>query len=113
METHQAVDLLVMISLSSEQVQQLEEALVAHGFYFTRIAGGSLFLEVTLTLLVGIPADRLDELKLTVEECCQRRSRMLPIHLEAPDIQVQNFMIETETGGALLYTLPVEQFIQY
>lgn len=110
------INTLIIANASSEQVPMLMKELNKNHFYFTRIASSGSFMQLsTNTLIIGIPQDRYDELMQILHKHCkkQRTHIATQTQIEAHFQPSQPIIIEAETGGATILTLPVEHFEQY
>ncbi len=110
------INTLLIVYLSADQLPGLTAALNEQKFYFTRIASRGGFLNLsTNTLLIGINDDRHDELTALLNEHCSKRRTHIATQtqMEAHFQPSQPIIIEAETGGATILTLPVEHFEQY
>ena len=112
MTTPETINLLVLIFVLGRQADELTRRLVEDRFYCTRVdSQGLLLQEPTVGLLIGLNDRRMDGLKALVEEVCPPRQEFIPMQLGLPAGLAP--MIEARVGGALIYALPVEQFIQF
>jgi uncharacterized protein YaaQ len=111
MTTEPTVTELILLTVAGEQVNDLTQRLRQAGFYSTLVdSRGGLVEERTSTLLIGIDRSQRAAALAIVRETCRRQTRLVPAQLEAPSLAYQPLMIETETGGAVVYTLPIEAF---
>ncbi len=109
----QDVTLLVIAIVSNEQINDLTQELIKGGFYFTRVdSNGGILEKSTISLLVGINQLRLDPLLEIIRKFCKTKLKFIPARVEAPMMQGQPLMIEAEVGGATVYVVEVEQFVQ-
>jgi uncharacterized protein YaaQ len=114
MSSSSTIDLLFIISVANEQAGELSQRLVRAGFYFTRVeSSGGLLEKSTVSLLVGIPADRREALMKLVRACCSTRRTYITARSEQPLIQGQPLMIEAEISGATISVLEVDHFEQF
>ena len=110
------INTLLIANISSEHLTPLTKELNERRFYFTRIASSGGFLNFsTNTLLIGIRQERYDELMGLLHTYCkkQRTHIATQTQMEAHFQPAQPIIIEAETGGATLLTLPVEHFEQF
>lgn len=110
------INTLIIANVSSEQVPLLIKKLNIARFYFTRIASSGSFLQSpTSTFLIGIQRERISELMELLHKHCkkQRTHIATQTQIEAHFQPSQPIIIEAETGGATILTLPVEHFEQY
>jgi uncharacterized protein YaaQ len=104
-----SINLLLVLTVAGEQVTDLIRRLSEAGLYATLIdSRGGLVEERTSTLLTGIRRSDLDQALTVIRDACKRHRRLVPAQLETPSLAFQPLMIETETGGALLYALEIE-----
>lgn len=110
------INTLIIANASSEQVPMLTKELNKKHFYFTHIASSGSFMQLsTNTLIIGIPKERYDELMKIIRKHCrkQRTHIATQTQIEAHFQPSQPIIIEAETGGATILTIPVEHFEQY
>jgi uncharacterized protein YaaQ len=108
-----AINQLVIATVSGAQAGTLTDRLTQDGFYVTRVdSSGGILHEATVSLLIGLDRARLSRLLEHVRECCHTRRRFIPAHVEAPLLEIQPVLIEAEVGGATVYAVDVERFEQ-
>ncbi len=108
------VNLLVIVVVSGRQADELKSQLVRERFYFTQIdSSGGPLQEPTVCLLIGLNQARLDPLMGVVQAACKRFQEYIPVQLTPPAGLPPMQMIEAQVGGALVYAVEVEQFIQF
>ena len=111
-----AVDTLVILYITNEQIEELTQRLNDQRFYFTRIASSGGFLNYpNSSLIIGISKERLDDLKAIVQQCCRRRTTHIATqtHIETYPHHSSPVIVEAEVGGAMMHTLTVEHFEQF
>jgi uncharacterized protein YaaQ len=116
MNENHGIDTLVILHVTNEQIDVLMDKLNKQQFYFTRIDSSGGFLQYpNNSLLIGISRERLDDLKILVKDCCQRRTTHIATqtHVESYPHHSQPAIIEAEVGGATMQTLTVEYFEQF
>lgn len=107
------VDRLAVTIVDGSQSRDLIKALNAQGFRITQInAVGGLLHDSLVTLFIGTAAERLPELFALLREQCPRRTRYVPMGVEMAMAPGHPAMIEVYVGGASVFVLPVEQFLQ-
>ncbi len=110
---NQTINQLVIAVVSGAQAGGLTQRLRAAGFYFTQLdSWGGLLEEPTVCLLIGLDAVNRPALIDLIRQCCQVHRQYIPARLDASMLQVQPVMIEAEVGGAAVYTVAVERFVQ-
>jgi len=110
---NQTINQLVIAVVSGAQAGGLTQRLRAAGFYFTQLdSWGGLLEEPTVCLLIGLDAANRPALIDLIRQCCQVHRQYIPARLDASMLQVQPVMIEAEVGGAAVYTVAVERFVQ-
>jgi uncharacterized protein YaaQ len=111
--TTSGIDQLVIVIVASAQASSLMEKLIQNGFHFTKVDSSGGFLhEATLALFVGLNQQQRAALGDIIRQHCHRRKVYIPAHMDVTQIQGQPLMIEAEVGGATMFTLNVERFIQ-
>ena len=107
------IDRLVMLIVSSSQSKKLMAKLNKNQFYFTIIdSTNSLFHEPTVCLILGLHHDRMLILKDLVLKYCQPYSKFVPVQMRAVNGLSTLPVLESQEGGATLYSLEVEHFEQ-
>ena len=95
------------------QSRDLLKSLNENGFPVTIVdAVGGFLHEAMVTLIIGLPESRLPEFYNIVREKCPSRTRYVPMGVELSLSPGYPMMIEARVGGATVFVLPVEQFIQ-
>ena len=113
MTSGNAINQLVIATVSGAQAGTLTDKLTRDGFYVTHVDSSGGFLhEATVSLLIGLDRAHLSRLLEHVRECCHTRRRFIPAHVEAPLLEIQPVLIEAEVGGATVYAVDVERVEQ-
>ena len=113
MKSTRSIDRLVILEVSGSQSDQLMHRLRQAKFYFTVIdSSGDMFQEPMLCLLLGIEQDRMAALLEIVRQCCLLHTQYIPAQLRMPSDVGNLPMVEAQVGGASVYTMVVEQFVQ-
>lgn len=107
------VNQLVFVVVSERQADDLLKAMVNEHFYFTKIdSSGMVFQEPTLCLLIGLDQTRLADLLALINQYCQPYEEYVPVQFTPPAGLPPLSMIEAKAGGALVYLLNVQRFVQ-
>lgn len=107
------VNRLAITIVDGSQSRKLLAALNAKGFHATVLdAVGGFLHDSLVTLLVGTTADRLQEFFALVRRHCPRRTRFMPMGVEMGMAPGYPMMIEAHVGGASVFVVPVERFVQ-
>ena len=113
MTSGNAINQLVIATVSGAQAGTLTDRLTRDGFYVTHVdSSGGILHEAAVSLLIGLDRARLARLLEHVRECCHTRRRFIPAHVEAPLLEIQPVLIEAEVGGATVYAVDIERFEQ-
>ena len=89
--------------------------LTAQGDRVTRIGSTGGFLQQgNSTLLLGLQEDRVEPVLTVLRRICQHRTAFVPVAAApAPNnVALYNYL-EVEVGGAIVFVLDVEQFVQF
>ncbi len=103
---------LVLAVIQADDLQAVTQALNAAGYRVTRIAtqGGWLRRE-NATLLIGVEDAQVDDVLNILRRTAQRRTAWVNIASEAAGMFAAQ-PIEVEIGGATVFVLNVERFVQ-
>jgi len=108
------IDRLVILVVSGSQSDQLMRRLRRTQFYFTVIdSTGGMLQEPMVCLLLGIEQWRMTDLLEIVRQCCQPYMHYVPAQMHMPSDVSSLPMVEAQVGGALVYTMNVERFVQF
>jgi uncharacterized protein YaaQ len=64
------------------------------------------------TLLVGLPDDRQEEVRVALQKSCRQRIEYLAIPLEGSPLPLPS-PVPVTVGGATVFTIPVERFEEF
>jgi uncharacterized protein YaaQ len=107
------VNLLFVVIVNGLQAEKLRKALSEKKFYFTVIdSSGGFLQEPTTCLLIGLDKARRDELIALTEAHCKPFRQYIPTQMNVPADFTQIPMIEAQMGGAVMFSMNVERFIQ-
>jgi uncharacterized protein YaaQ len=107
------LDRLAITIVDGSQSRALLEVLGREGFRATTInAVGGFLHDSLVTLLVGMPQERLARFFALLREYCPRRTRYVPMGVELSMAPGYPMMIEASVGGASVFVLPIEEFRQ-
>jgi len=109
----QTINRLAITIVDGTQSKDLTKALNHDGFPVTVIdAVGGFLHEALVTLMIGLPHNRLPKFFSIVREQCPSRTRYVPMGIELSLAPGYPMMIEARVGGATVFILPVERFVQ-
>ncbi len=109
----ETIDRLAITIVDGSQSRDLIQALNKEGFPVTIVdAVGGFLHEALVTLLIGLPHSRLSRFFAVAREQCPRRTRYVPMGVELSMTPGYPMMIEASVGGATVFILPVERFVQ-
>ncbi|XJZ27356.1 cyclic-di-AMP receptor [Bacillota bacterium Lsc_1132] len=107
---------LIVAIVQDQDSNRLSKALMENNFRATKLATTGGFLRSgNTTFMIGIDDERVERALQIIKENCQAREQLVapvsPMGGNA-DSYVP-FPIEVEVGGATVFVLPVEQFLQF
>ena len=109
---NEEINLLVVVTVVGGQASALTQMLTTHGFTVTEICSQVSLVEQSVSsLLVGTNRARLDELMALVQECCPSHIQYVPARIE-PAFTTPPLMVEALQGGATVFAIEVDQFLQ-
>ncbi|HQE91312.1 MAG TPA: cyclic-di-AMP receptor [Anaerolineae bacterium] len=109
----ETIDRLAIAIVDGSQSRDLIQTLNKEGFPVTLVdAVGGFLHEALVTLLIGLPHERLPQFFSVVREQCPRCTRYVPMGVELSLTPGYPMMIEASVGGATVFILPVERFVQ-
>jgi uncharacterized protein YaaQ len=107
---------LVLAVVQDKDSQRLSSALVDNNFRATKLASTGGFLKAgNTTFIIGTEDEKVDEVLEIIKDNCQHREQLVapvsPMGGNA-DSYVP-YPVEVEVGGATVFVVPVEQFLQF
>jgi uncharacterized protein YaaQ len=108
-----AINRLVMAVVNPDDAGPLVDRLVAAGYGVTRLdTAGGFLRRGNATLLVGLPASRVEDLLAVIHAECKTRM-VLAYDLFAPSSpdMLPAVPIEIQVGGAVVFVLEVEKVV--
>jgi uncharacterized protein YaaQ len=108
------VDQLAVVTAFESQVNPLMARLTGAGFYVTQInTSGGLLYDARISLMIGLNQTRLTDLLAHIRACCGTEVHFVPAYGETLAIEAQPMLFEAEVGGATIFVLDVEHFVQF
>jgi uncharacterized protein YaaQ len=107
------IDRLVVAIVNPDDTGPLVDRLIAEGYGVTRLdTAGGFLRRGNATLLIGIPAARLDDLLAIIQRESNTRT-VMAYDLFAPSSpdMLPAVPIEVQVGGAIIFVLEVEQVV--
>lgn len=104
--------LLLMAVIQEQDLDTATKALQTLGASLTYLSSAGGFLgRRNATLLVGLPADKLQESLKVLHEACRQRIEYMTLPLEGSPMPMPA-PVPVTVGGATVFALPVERFEQ-
>lgn len=106
---------LVIAMVQDDDALDVVDAITEEGFRVTKLATTGGFLKSgNTTLLIGVEADKVDEVIGVVEEVCKKRKQIVttasPI---AGNLDMyMSYPVEVELGGATIFVVDVDKFVK-
>jgi uncharacterized protein YaaQ len=113
-ESAPLIDRIAVIIVFRWQAKTLSEALTTRGFAATIVdATGGLLQEGMVTMVVGLSQTHLPAFFSIVRTACPAGTRYIPYDAEAEfSWHPESELVVVRTGGANVFVLPVEHFVQ-
>ena len=104
--------LLLMAVVQEQDLDAATQALQSIGAASTYLASAGGFLgRRNATLLVGLPADKIQDSLKALREACKQRIEYMSLPLEGSPMPMPA-PVPVTVGGATVFALPVERFEQ-
>lgn len=107
---------LVIAVVQDKDSNRLLNALVKDDFRATKLASTGGFLKAgNTTFLIGVEDEKIPQLLDIVKENCQTREQLVaPVSpLGGNAESYVPYPVEVQVGGATVFIVPVEQFVQF
>ena len=113
MASQESINLLVVVFAMGTQSSQLVQLLRKANFRFTEVdSSGGFLQEPTNSFFIELNNERMKYLLRLVRSACHKRLQYIPARMDVAPMLGQPIMIEAEMGGAIIFAIEVEQFIQ-
>lgn len=108
-----AINRLVIAIVNPDDADALADRLVAAGFRLTRLnSAGGFLRRGNATMLLGIPAARLDDLLEIIQAECKTRTVLAyDLFVQSTPDMLPAIPVEVQVGGATVFVLEVEQVV--
>lgn len=109
------IDTLVVAIVQDEDADELLNGLRAEQVGATKIGSSGGFLRTgNSTIFIGIPAVRLGMVRGIIRQHCRRRMQLALPYSTAlePGLLAVPERFEVEVGGAIVFTSPIDRFVQ-
>jgi len=107
------INRMVIAILDGSQARDLLAALNAEGMHATLInSSGGLLHEALVTLLIGLPVAQVERLLELTRLYCPSRVYYVPMGVDSSILPGYPAMIEARLGGATIFIVEVERFVQ-
>jgi uncharacterized protein YaaQ len=107
---------LIVAVVQDQDSNRLSKALMDHNFRTTKLATTGGFLRSgNTTFLIGTEDIRVDKAMQIIQENCRSRDQLVA-PLSPMGNNVDSYVpspIEVEVGGAIVFVLPVDQFLHF
>lgn len=107
---------LVIAVVQDKDSNRLLNALVKEDFRATKLASTGGFLKAgNTTFLIGIKDEKIPQLLNIIKQNCQAREQLVaPVSpLGGNAESYVPYPVEVQVGGATVFVVPVEQFVQF
>ncbi|MEI5909601.1 cyclic-di-AMP receptor [Bacillus spongiae] len=107
---------LILAIVQDQDSNKLSQALTNHNFRSTKLASTGGFLKAgNTTFVIGTEDIRVNKALQVIKENCQSREQMVaPVSPMGGNADSYiPYPVEVEVGGATVFVLPVDQFIQF
>jgi len=109
-ESNPPVNMLMMVVVQYQDQKKAVQALDALGLIVIRLASSGAFLgQRNVTLLVGMPPERLEAAISAIHQYCHQRVEYVSTPLEGAPMPIP-LATPITVGGATVFTLQVDRF---
>ena len=104
--------LLLVSVIQDQDLDSATESLQYIGVSMTYLSSSGGFLgRRNVTLLIGIPTDKLQDALIALHDACRQRIEYMTLPLEGSPMPMPA-PVPVTVGGATVFALPVEKFEQ-
>lgn len=107
---------LVIAVVQDKDSPRLAQNLVKTGIRATKLASTGGFLHAgNTTFLIGTPEERMDEVLDVIQASCKSREQVVT-PMSPMGSQLESYVpypVSVQVGGATVFVLDIEQFVQF
>lgn len=107
---------LVIAVVQDKDSPRLAQNLVKTGIRATKLASTGGFLHAgNTTFLIGTPEERMDEVLDVIQTSCKSREQVVT-PMSPMGSQLESYVpypVSVQVGGATVFVLDIEQFVQF
>lgn len=107
---------LIVAIVQNQDSKRLSDEFVEHGVRATKLSSTGGFLRAgNTTFLMGVEDRKVDSVLELIKENCSTRSQtmMSPPSYDFTLESDLTYPVDVEVGGATLFVLPIDQFLQF
>ncbi|KUP04240.1 hypothetical protein Q73_16260 [Bacillus coahuilensis m2-6] len=107
---------LIIAVVQDQDSNKLSQSLMEHNFRSTKLATTGGFLRSgNTTFMIGTEDIRVEKALSVIKESCQSRDQMVaPVSPMGGNADSYiPYPVEVEVGGATVFVLPIEKFMQF
>ncbi|MBQ8647493.1 MAG: cyclic-di-AMP receptor [Oscillospiraceae bacterium] len=102
---------LITAIVNKEDSRNVTHALIEAGFSVTRLSTtGGFLMAGNMTLLIGLPDERVDECIQVIGDHCKQRTEVVPSSAGFGVGMEHTYPVEVTVGGATVFVTNVERF---
>ena len=102
---------LILAIVSSDDSSIVSSALTKNGFSVTKLATtGGFLMAGNATILVGVDAEKVQEVIDIIKEHSHSRKQMIPTTMEMNYGYCPSMPVEVTVGGATIFVVDIERF---
>lgn len=107
---------LIVAVVQDKDSPKLAQNLVKTGIRATKLASTGGFLHAgNTTFLIGTPEENMDDVLETIRSSCRSREQIVT-PMSPMGSQLESYVpypVSVQVGGATVFVLDIEQFVQY
>lgn len=105
---------MIIAVVQDQDSDVLNKALVEADVRSTKLASTGGFLKAgKTTFMIGVPEDRVDAILSLIKESCSKREEVVMQQSMLGIDTLMSYPVNVSVGGATVFVLPIEQFVQF
>lgn len=102
---------LLLAIVCSDDASAVQKALVNHHFTATKLSStGGFLMKGNTTFMVGVDDDKVEKVVEIIGEHSKKRKKLIPNSVINEFGMLATSPLEVTVGGAIIFTLNIEQF---
>lgn len=105
---------MIIAIVQDQDSDVLSKALIEANVRSTKLASTGGFLKAgKTTFMIGVPEEQVNDVLLLIQDNCSKREEIMMQQSMLGIDTLMSYPVNVSVGGATVFVLPIEQFVQF